>query len=417
MLSALLPYCLIALAAAVTTFAAVPFCRVGAKKFGVEATADSYRKEKKSTPLLGGLAMYSGFVIAIGVAFVSGKFTEVFAGTSEPLGVLLAVTIACGVGLLDDVRDISAPAKTAGMAVVGISLVLGGVNIIWFRVPFLDVFVVDNDLSFLVTILWVLGMTNAVNFIDGLDGLAAGVVGIGAIAFLLYGMRLGEVDLLFASNIGPLLAAIIAGVCLGFLPWNFYPAKIFMGDSGSLLLGTLLASSTMAVGGRTADPFSGQTFFFYAPLVIPLVILGVPIADTAFAIIRRASSRQGLATADKDHLHHRLVRLGHGHRRSVLILWAWTGLLSLFVLYPTYNEGKGDAIVPLGVAALGAMLYLGLIFYTLKPRNIDQESLQLEKGIRSKPSPLIIKRDARFKNRKALESDAKERLVHEIDAP
>ncbi|MDH4278356.1 MAG: undecaprenyl/decaprenyl-phosphate alpha-N-acetylglucosaminyl 1-phosphate transferase, partial [Acidimicrobiia bacterium] len=132
---------------------------------------------------------------------------------------------------------------------------------------------------------------------------------------------------------------------------------IFMGDSGSLLLGTLMAASTMAVGGRTPDPFSGQTFFFYAPLAIPLLILGVPVLDTAFAIIRRATQRQGLATADKDHLHHRLVRLGHGHRRSVGILWAWTALLSAFVLYPTYNEGQGDGIVPFGVAALGLLLY------------------------------------------------------------
>lgn len=130
-----------------------------------------------------------------------------------------------------------------------------------------------------------------------------------------------------------------------------------MGDSGSLLLGTLMAASTMAVGGRTPDPFSGQTFFFYAPLAIPLLILGVPVLDTAFAIIRRATQRQGLATADKDHLHHRLVRLGHGHRRSVGILWAWTALLSACVLYPTYNEGQGDGVVPFGVAALGLLLY------------------------------------------------------------
>jgi UDP-GlcNAc:undecaprenyl-phosphate GlcNAc-1-phosphate transferase len=130
-----------------------------------------------------------------------------------------------------------------------------------------------------------------------------------------------------------------------------------MGDSGSLLLGTLMAASTMAVGGRTPDPFSGQTFFFYAPLAIPLLILGVPILDTAFAIIRRATNGKGLATADKDHLHHRLVRLGHGHRRSVGILWSWTALLSAFVLYPTYNEGQGDGIVPMGVGALALLLF------------------------------------------------------------
>ncbi len=145
-------------------------------------------------------------------------------------------------------------------------------------------------------------------------------------------------------------------MCLGFLPWNIHPAKIFMGDGGALLLGLLMAASTMVVGGRTDQPFSGQTFFFFAPVFIPLVILGVPIVDTAWAIVRRARTRSGLATADKDHLHHRLMRLGHGHRRSVFILWAWTLLLSGFVLFPTYTH-SGDAIVPFGIAALGLALY------------------------------------------------------------
>jgi UDP-GlcNAc:undecaprenyl-phosphate GlcNAc-1-phosphate transferase len=118
-----------------------------------------------------------------------------------------------------------------------------------------------------------------------------------------------------------------------------------------------MAASTMAVGGRTPDPFSGQTFFFYAPMAIPLLILGVPVLDTAFAIVRRAGRGKSIAAADKDHLHHRLMRLGHGHRRSVAILWAWTALLSALVLYPTYNEGRGDALVPIGVGALALLLY------------------------------------------------------------
>jgi UDP-GlcNAc:undecaprenyl-phosphate GlcNAc-1-phosphate transferase len=117
-----------------------------------------------------------------------------------------------------------------------------------------------------------------------------------------------------------------------------------------------MAASTMVVGGRTDQEFSGQTFFFFAPLLIPIFILGVPIIDTVFAIVRRATRRQGVAHADKDHLHHRLMRLGHGQRRSVLILCSWTALLSFFVLYPTIT-GEGDALVPVGVAALSLMLY------------------------------------------------------------
>jgi UDP-GlcNAc:undecaprenyl-phosphate GlcNAc-1-phosphate transferase len=131
-----------------------------------------------------------------------------------------------------------------------------------------------------------------------------------------------------------------------------------MGDCGALLLGLLMAASTIVVGGRASEPFSGQTYFFFAPLFIPLFILGVPILDTAFAIVRRATRRASVATADKDHLHHRLMRLGHGHRRSVLILWTWTAILSGFVLYPTFAKGEGDAIVPFGVLALGLALYM-----------------------------------------------------------
>lgn len=350
-------YLVVAAVAAVVTLALVPLFRLIAESTGLLTEPDSRRLHERPTPFLGGVAMYIGFVVAFVVAWASGWFEASFSSWWEPMGVLVGATVACLVGLIDDVKDISAPAKTAGVSLGGALLAVGGVSIIWFRIPFLDVFVLPYDLALLFSVVWVLGMANAVNFIDGLDGLAAGIMGIGAAAFLLYGFRLGQVELLLAGNIGPLIAALVLGICLGFLPWNVYPARIFMGDSGSLLLGTLMAASTMAVGGRTPDPFSGQTFFFYAPLAIPLLILGVPILDTAFAIIRRATNRQGLATADKDHLHHRLVRLGHGHRRSVGILWAWTALLSAFVLYPTYNEGQGDAIVPMGVGALALVLF------------------------------------------------------------
>jgi len=156
-----------------------------------------------------------------------------------------------------------------------------------------------------------------------------------------------------------LLAIIAVGVCVGFLPFNFNPARIFMGDGGALLLGLLLAVTTSVVGGR-ADSFSqefvGQTYFFLAPLAIPLLILGVPIFDLAFAIFRRATSRRSLSTADKGHLHHRLMDLGHGHRRSVVILWTWTLLLSAFVLYPTLT-GRNPTYLPFGIVALFIVLF------------------------------------------------------------
>jgi UDP-GlcNAc:undecaprenyl-phosphate GlcNAc-1-phosphate transferase len=321
---------------------------------------DERRAHATPTATLGGGAMYLGFVAGFALAWYSGWFPGLFDDSTEPYGVLAAATLAYIVGAIDDIRELSAPAKTAGLVLVGTLLVLGGTNIFWFRVPFFDLFLLGPDFSYLLTVFWVLGMSNAVNFIDGLDGLAAGIMGIGAIAFFLYAIELGNAGVLSESSIGPLIAAIVFGICLGFLPWNVHPAKIFMGDGGALLLGCLMAASTIAVGGRTEESFSGQAFFFYAPLAIPFVILGVPMVDTAFAIIRRASRRQGLATADRDHLHHRLIRMGHGHRRSVFILWAWTALLSAFVLWPVYNEGRGDAIVPIGLVGMAILLFLSL---------------------------------------------------------
>ena len=151
-------------------------------------------------------------------------------------------------------------------------------------------------------------------------------------------------DAIGPDNAGPLIAAAVLGACLGFLPHNFHPAKIFMGDAGALLLGLLLAAVTITVGGNTDTPFSGQTFFFFAPLFIPLVILGVPIVDTAFSILRRARRGTNVTVADKDHLHHRLMRLGHGQRRSVLILWTWTAAAVGHRALPHLPDGGGRAL-------------------------------------------------------------------------
>jgi UDP-GlcNAc:undecaprenyl-phosphate GlcNAc-1-phosphate transferase len=213
-----------------------------------------------------------------------------------------------------------------------------------------------------LTALWVIAITNAVNLIDGLDGLAAGVVAIASGALAVYGLHLQNLGNLPKDNIGPLIAVITCGVCLGFLPHNFHPARIFMGDAGALLLGLMMAASTMLIGGRSAGIVggvtgqSGETYFFFAPLFIPFFILGVPIVDMAFAFVRRTANRTGFSTPDKNHLHHRLLRLGHGHRRSVLILWAWTLLLSGFILFPLYVSSV-NAIIPFGALALGVILY------------------------------------------------------------
>jgi UDP-GlcNAc:undecaprenyl-phosphate/decaprenyl-phosphate GlcNAc-1-phosphate transferase len=311
-------------------------------------------------------------VVAMAVATRVGQFDPVFADTSEAFGVVLGATVIFAVGMLDDVREVSAPAKVAGQVLAGSILSLFGVTMLYFRIPFGDIFSLSPDIAPLITVLWVVGMANAVNLIDGLDGLAAGIVAIAAGALAVYSDFLFDSFVLPENSVAPLLAVIVCGICLGFLPFNFHPARIFMGDGGALLLGLLMASSTLLVGGTTAETQSGSTFFFLAPLFIPFFILGVPILDTVFAILRRARRRSDISSADKEHLHHRLMRLGHGQRRSVLILWAWTALLSGFVLYPVYTD-EGNAIIPFGVGALGVALYTVLHPQVRRSRYVEPD--------------------------------------------
>ncbi len=351
-------YALIGLVAAVVTFVTTPFVGWLARRRHWVVEPNERSVHTIAIPHVGGIAMLAGLLAALLLASRMDRFDPLFAVNSEPLGIALAALIVFATGFLDDVIDLAPPAKVTGVVLAGIVLWQFGATMFFFRVPLYDVLILSGDWTPLVTVLWLLGMTQAINLIDGLDGLAAGIVAIAATAFFLYSHQLGELGLLTDRNVGPLIAVITAGMCFGFLPHNFNPARIFMGDCGAFLLGLLLAVSTSVVGGRS-DPTTqgaGQTFFFYAPLVIPLLILGVPILDTLFAIVRRASKRQALDVADKGHLHHRLMNLGHGHRRSVLILWTWTALLSGFVLYPVLSE-KNPSYLPFGVAALGIVLF------------------------------------------------------------
>lgn len=352
----LLSFAVVGAVAAVTTFLLVPLTTRVAVRVGASREPDAHHIHDTPTPAAGGLAMLVGVVVAVAVAPAVGGLSEAFHTPGEILGGVAASAMVLAVGLYDDVRDLSPPAKAAGVAAAGVVLHLSGVSIAVFRVPFWDLVLLSDEWSALITILWVLGMANVVNLIDGLDGLAAGIMAIASGAFLLYALRLAGQGVIDEANPGALWAAVALGVCVGFLPHNLYPARVFMGDGGALLLGALMAAATVSVGGRSTVEFSGQAFFFYAPLVIPLVILGVPVVDTLFAIVRRTVGRRGFAVADRDHLHHRLMRLGHGHRRAVIVLWLWTALLSAFVLVPTYT-GRGDAIVPVGIAALALILF------------------------------------------------------------
>ena len=352
-------YLLIGGVAAAATFAATPIVRAVALSHNWMYEPNERSVHTRPVPHVGGLAMLAGFLAALSVALLLGRFDAIFDDYSEPFGIVLAALVVFGTGLLDDIFDMAPPGKVTGVVLAAIVLVYFGVTMLNFRVPFYDVLILSSDWIPLVTALWLLGMTQTINLIDGLDGLAAGIVAIAAASFFLYANKLNDLGLLSDSNAGPLIAVITAGMCVGFLPHNFNPARIFMGDSGAFLLGLLLAVSTSLVGGR-ADPNSqdhvGQTFFFFAPLAIPLLVLGVPVLDTLFAIVRRASKRQALDVADKGHLHHRLMNLGHGHRRSVLILWTWTALLSAFVLYPVLTD-TNPTYLPFGIGALAIVLF------------------------------------------------------------
>jgi UDP-GlcNAc:undecaprenyl-phosphate GlcNAc-1-phosphate transferase len=369
-------YLIIGACAMLVTFITTPLVRAFARAKNWVALPGDRKVHTVPTPDVGGIAMFAGVVVALALAWRMNSFSGLFEGNSESVGVLLGAALILGVGVIDDVRDISAPARVVATIATGMILVWFGVTMFYFRIPFLGVLQLSNDWVPIVTVVWLLAMTQAVNLIDGLDGLAAGIVAIGSLAFFIYSRHLSGLGLLSEPNIGPLIAIITVGVCIGFLPFNFNGASIFMGDGGAYLLGFLVAVSTSVVGGR-ADPttqaFSGQTYFFLAPIAIPLIILGVPVFDVLFAIIRRVSKRQGFATADKGHLHHRLINLGHGPRRAVAILWLWTALLSAFVLYPAFNRTTTN-YAPFGL--LGLVLFLYTVLHPDLERKREDESTQ-----------------------------------------
>lgn len=345
--------------AAVGTFLLAFPVRWFAVRIGAVVHPDERRVHTRATPTIGGAAMFLAFLIAIVVASRLGEFAPIFRQSSEPLGVVLGAAAIFVVGLLDDLRDMSAPAKVAGQVLAAMLLYFFAVTMYTFKVPFVaGLILLSPSILPLVTAIWVIGMANAVNLIDGLDGLAAGVVAIGSGALAIYALRLEDLNYLPNGDLGPLLAVITCGICIGFLPHNFNPARIFMGDAGSMFLGLLMACSTMVVGGRMPDT-TGASYFLFAPIFIPLFILGVPIVDTAFAIVRRTVRRVSITHPDRGHLHHQLMRLGHGQRRAVLILWAWTAIMSGFVLYPSFypNVKIGRSAILFGIAVLAVVLY------------------------------------------------------------
>jgi UDP-GlcNAc:undecaprenyl-phosphate GlcNAc-1-phosphate transferase len=353
-----LDYVSVAVVAALVTYSSTFIVRKGSQRLGFVVKPGGRMIHTQPTPTLGGVAMFVGFIVAMAVARLLPGLGGVFTGSSEPLGVALAGLVIVVVGALDDIFDVSAPAKLAGQILSSSVLWVFGVTMFWFKLPFAGIVVLSASLTPLLTAFWVVAMENAVNLIDGLDGLAAGIVAIASLAFGVYSLKLQSSGQLPPTSLGPLVAFLAFGICVGFLPHNMHRAKIFMGDTGAMFLGLLMAASTSVVGGRTSN-VADQTFFFFAPLVIPFVILGVPMLDMVFAVIRRTARRTKVSSPDKEHLHHRLMQMGHGHSRSVIILWGWTSVLALVALVPTFvSETK--AIVPAVIVLIAVILWIML---------------------------------------------------------
>ncbi len=354
-------YIYVFLIAAAVTYLTTPFVRRMARRIGAITPVRDRDVHVVPIPRLGGLAMFLGFAAALLVASRTEFLGRLFVG-GEPWGVLLGALVVVLLGVADDVWDLDAITKLAGQALAAGLMAWKGVQLVFL--PIFGVTIPSFGTLFVLTVLIIVVTINAVNFVDGLDGLAAGILGIAGTAFFSYTYLLAKDQLpnvpeasrsyAFAS-LASLITAAMVGCCVGFLPHNFNPARVFMGDSGSMLLGLLLASSTVTITG--VDPgavrLAAPAFF---PLVIPLAVLAVPLIDLGMAVVRR--TRAGLKPwhPDKSHLHHRLLRLGHSHARAVLLIYLWTAIaafgVALMAFVPVLTAlaaGAGAIIVALGI--------------------------------------------------------------------
>lgn len=370
-------YLVVLVVAATATAVTAPICRAVAVRAGIVTTPNDRSPDSRSLPLMGGVAMYVGLLAGAATAWRLDEFEPVISSSTELLAVLLGAGVTLVVGVVDDARSLSPPAKLAGQVLGCAPLFLLGVTIVYLQLPGLGLWSVGADFSPLLTVLWVIAVATAINFIDGLDGLAAGVVGISSLAIALFAFRLQDLALLpgGGTSTSPLIAVLTVGICAGFLVSNFHPATMIMGDGGALMLGVLVASSSLLIGSQTIELPRSTVYFALSPLLVPAVILGVPVIDTAFAIVRR--SRQGLspAGADKRHLHHRLIELGHGHRRAVLILWLWTVILSALGLIPAYTD-QSEALAPVALACATA-----LFLTVLRPIHVQRRHRASDRGV------------------------------------
>ena len=355
-------YLLVFLVAAAVTYLLTVVAREIAIRTGAVAAVRDRDVHAEPVPYLGGIAMLGGLVAAFLVArelpFLSTSGPFVF---EDARAVIVAGALVCGVGVLDDIFDLDALTKFGGQVLAVGLLVYSDIQYKYFFTSTEGwVFSPDRNQAALLTALIVLATVNAVNFVDGLDGLAAGVVGIAAVAFFIFCYGLADLNDAPLTTTGALLSAALAGACVGFLAHNWHPARVFMGDSGSMLIGLVLSATAVTVTTQfsTADLAQGaeggraSLLPIFLPVALPILILIVPLADLVLAVIRRTRTGRSPFAPDKQHLHHRLLEIGHSHRRAVLIMWLWAGLIAFGTVFASLYTGP---TVWIGVGLMAAV--------------------------------------------------------------
>ncbi|MEJ7774396.1 MAG: MraY family glycosyltransferase [Nocardioidaceae bacterium] len=363
-------YLLVFLVAACVTYLLTVVAREIAVRTGAFAKVRDRDVHAEPIPYLGGLAMLGGmgaaYVVARELPFLSNSGPFVFRDAGI---VLIAGAGICMVGVVDDIFDLDALTKLGGQVLAAGFLIYFGKQFFYFPGSDGYQYALDPNQGALLTGFVVVATINAVNFVDGLDGLAAGVVGIGAIAFFLFCYQLTVLNDLPRATTAALLSMALAGACAGFLIHNFHPARVFMGDSGSMLIGLVLSSSAVTLTGqfnsaeltREVDGSQFSLLVTLLPLFLPISILIVPLADLVLAVLRRSWAGRSPMSPDKLHLHHRLLEIGHSHRRAVLIMWLWAALVSFGSVLASLYTG------PRMWAALGAMALVTLVVTFVLP--------------------------------------------------
>jgi UDP-GlcNAc:undecaprenyl-phosphate GlcNAc-1-phosphate transferase len=331
-------YAYILIIAAAVTYLLTPPVRRFALAIGAAPAPRARDVHTTPVPRLGGLAMYGGLIAGVAVAYRLTYTQQAFPSTRTVIGLLAAGGLLVVIGIFDDRFGLSPISKLAGQIAAGGILAWSGAILSWLPWPGSQTIALEPDLSYTLTILLVVITINAVNFIDGLDGLAAGVVCISGLAYLVYSYTLTNSIGLPSQSVPAVASAALAGMCIGFLPHNFHPARIFMGDTGSMLLGMLLAygpiSSIASLDQNVLTNYDNSLLHphnrypLLLPFILPIAIWLIPYADLLMAVIRRTAAGQSPFAADRKHLHHRLQNMGHSHRQTVLLMYLWTALFA-----------------------------------------------------------------------------------------